>query len=149
MDRFHSILFSWGKLWYNINRIPIATARGTDGGISIMEGYAVHKTLLTSSDMQAILTGLRSLDSVSGTGRYAQLMEKLSVKNLRNGRYPCRICIRRQYISRITQQECFLLRNVNGDWLKNLEWKALRSCLTESFCLHSILQIWLSYIDGS
>lgn len=28
--------------------------------------------------MQAILAGLRSLDSVSGTNRYAQLMEKLS-----------------------------------------------------------------------
>ena len=31
--------------------------------------------------MQAILAGLRSLDSVSGTRRYAQLMEKLSAGN--------------------------------------------------------------------
>ena len=31
--------------------------------------------------MQAILAGLRSLDSVSGTRRYAQLMEKLSPEN--------------------------------------------------------------------
>lgn len=57
--------------------IPIVTTRGADGGISIMEGYAIDRTLLTSSDMQAVLAGLRSLDSVSGTNRYAQLMEKL------------------------------------------------------------------------
>ena len=42
-----------------------------------MEGYKIDRTLLTSSDMQAILAGLRSLDSVSGTGRYAQLMDRL------------------------------------------------------------------------
>lgn len=59
--------------------IPLATTRGVNGGISIMEGYKVDRTLLTSSDMQAILAGLRSLDSVSGTKRYAQLMDKLSV----------------------------------------------------------------------
>ena len=58
--------------------IPIATAQGTGGGISIMEGYRVDRTVLTKPEMQAILAGLRSLDSVSGTRRYAQLMEKLS-----------------------------------------------------------------------
>ena len=31
-----------------------------------MDGYRIDRTLLTASDMQAILTGLRSLDSVSG-----------------------------------------------------------------------------------
>ena len=58
--------------------IPIATAQGAGGGISILEGYRVDRTLLTAPEMQAILAGLRSLDSVSGTRRYAQLMEKLS-----------------------------------------------------------------------
>ena len=58
--------------------IPIATAQGAGGGISIMEGYRVDRTVLTAPEMQAILAGLRSLDSVSGTRRYAQLMEKLS-----------------------------------------------------------------------
>ena len=57
--------------------IPIVTSRGAGGGISIMEGYKIDRTLLTSSDMQAILAGLRSLESVSGTGRYAQLMDRL------------------------------------------------------------------------
>lgn len=58
--------------------IPIVTTQGKDGGISIMEGYKIDSTLLTSADMQAILAGLRSLDSVSGTSQVAQLMEKLS-----------------------------------------------------------------------
>ncbi len=57
--------------------IPVSTRQGTGGGISIMEGYRVDRTLLTSKDMQMILAGLRSLDSVSGNHYYSQLMEKL------------------------------------------------------------------------
>ena len=58
--------------------IPLITEPGRNGGISIIEGYKIDRTLLSAADMQAILAGLRSLDSVSGTNRYAQLMEKLS-----------------------------------------------------------------------
>ncbi|MCI8327919.1 MAG: YafY family transcriptional regulator [Lachnospiraceae bacterium] len=61
--------------------IPIVTEQGKNGGISIMENYKLDKTLLTSSDMRAILAGLRSLDSVSGTNRYQQLMDKLSLED--------------------------------------------------------------------
>ena len=57
--------------------IPLRSDRGKNGGISIMEGYAMDRTLLTDADRGAILAGLRSLDSVSGTGYYRQLMEKL------------------------------------------------------------------------
>jgi predicted DNA-binding transcriptional regulator YafY len=58
-------------------RIPIQTSQGTGGGISIMEGYRLDRTILTSKDMQMILAGLRSLDSVSGSSYYCQLMEKI------------------------------------------------------------------------
>ncbi len=58
--------------------IPLVTEQGPNGGVSIMEGYRIDRTLLSTSDMQAVLAGLRSLDSVCGTNRYAQLMEKLS-----------------------------------------------------------------------
>lgn len=58
--------------------IPLVTEPGQNGGVSIMEGYKIDRTLLTTQDMQAILAGLRSLDSVSGTNQYLQLMEKLS-----------------------------------------------------------------------
>ena len=57
--------------------IPIRTSQGVGGGISIAEGYKVDRTILTSKDMQMILAGLRSLDSVSGSSYYVQLMEKI------------------------------------------------------------------------
>lgn len=57
--------------------IPIQTVQGAGGGISIMEGYAMDRTLLSSKDMKMIMAGLRSLDSVSGSHYYSQLMEKL------------------------------------------------------------------------
>lgn len=59
--------------------IPIVTRQGTHGGISILENYKVNRTIFTTEEMQDILAGLRSLDSVHGTNRYVQLMEKLSV----------------------------------------------------------------------
>ncbi len=58
--------------------IPIMTKQGVNGGISIMENYKWDKTLFTNTEMQDILAGLRSLDSVNGTNRYGKLMEKLS-----------------------------------------------------------------------
>ena len=64
--------------------IPITTSQGQGGGISIMDGYKIDRTLLSSSEMQAIFSGLKSLDSVSGTNRYRQLMDKLSVSNTIN-----------------------------------------------------------------
>lgn len=57
--------------------IPIQTLQGTGGGIRIMDGYRMDRTILTSKDMQMILAGLRSLDSVSGSRYYGQLMEKI------------------------------------------------------------------------
>ena len=57
--------------------IPVQTVQGAHGGIRIMDGYRMDRTILTSKDMQMILAGLRSLDSVSGSRYYGQLMEKL------------------------------------------------------------------------
>ena len=59
--------------------IPIMTKQGKGGGISILDNYKLNKTLLTNTEMQDILAGLRSLDSVNGTNQYKILMEKLSV----------------------------------------------------------------------
>ena len=55
--------------------IPIVTRQGINGGISIMENYKLDRTLFTHGEMQDILAGLRSLDSVNGTNRYGKLME--------------------------------------------------------------------------
>lgn len=59
--------------------VPLYTTRGTGGGISIVDSYRMDRTLLTSRDMQSILAGLRSLDSVSGSHYYEELMEKIQV----------------------------------------------------------------------
>ena len=58
--------------------VPVVTAQGAGGGISILEGYRVDRTLLTEEDMRAILAGLRGLDSVSEGRDYARLMEKMA-----------------------------------------------------------------------
>lgn len=57
--------------------IPVITSQGAGGGISIMDGYKLDRTILSSKDMQMIIAGLRSLDSVSGSHYYGQLMEKI------------------------------------------------------------------------
>lgn len=59
--------------------IPICTMQGQNGGIFIMENYKMDRTVLTRKEMAEILTGLRSLDSVSGSNWYGRLMEKLQV----------------------------------------------------------------------
>ncbi|MDE5823460.1 MAG: YafY family transcriptional regulator, partial [Lachnospiraceae bacterium] len=58
--------------------IPIITRQGVNGGISIMDNYKMDRTFFTSTEMQDIIAGIRSLDSVNGTNRYGKLMEKLS-----------------------------------------------------------------------
>lgn len=64
--------------------IPIVTLQGKNGGISIMEGYQIDKTLLTNDDMDSILSALKGLDSVSNTNKYKLLIEKLSAGNNKN-----------------------------------------------------------------
>lgn len=61
--------------------IPLVTTQGKNGGITIMEGFRIDRTVLTSSEMKSIFAGLRSLDSISQTKKYRQLMEKLSAKD--------------------------------------------------------------------
>ena len=61
--------------------IPIRTVQGSGGGISIMDGYRMDRTVLSAKDMQMILAGLRSLDSVSKDRYYEQLMEKIKAGN--------------------------------------------------------------------
>ena len=85
--------------------IPIRTVQGAGGGISIMEGYRMDRILLTSKDMQMILAGLRSLDSVSGSRYYEQLMEKMKPDFL-PGRRRCRICPMNGSFRRGCRQGC-------------------------------------------
>lgn len=70
----------------DINRagIPIVTAQGQGGGISVMDGFKLDKTLLSEEDMRSLISALSGLDSVSDTGEYRRLMEKLSADSSEN-----------------------------------------------------------------
>ena len=58
--------------------IPVVTARGGDGGISIMEGYKINRSVLTAEELQALVAGLKGIDSVSRQSRFEGLMAKLA-----------------------------------------------------------------------
>lgn len=61
--------------------IPIVTVQGGDGGISMMEGYRLDKSLLSGTDLQTIFTGLQSIQSVSKSAETSRILEKLLPKN--------------------------------------------------------------------
>lgn len=58
--------------------IPIVTTQGYGGGVSIAEGFKLDKSLLTSDELQAILSGVKGLDSVWDTSHFPTLAEKLA-----------------------------------------------------------------------
>lgn len=58
--------------------IPIVSMQGYGGGISIADGYKLDKTVLTKEELQAILTGIKSIDSISKTAYGQTLIEKFS-----------------------------------------------------------------------
>jgi len=43
--------------------VPVCTTQGQNGGISVIEGYAVNRALLSDSDKDSILFGLHSLQA--------------------------------------------------------------------------------------
>lgn len=63
--------------------IPLVTLQGRGGGISIADGYKMDKALLTGEELQAVLAGLKGMDSISKTSYSARLGEKLSSKTNR------------------------------------------------------------------
>lgn len=58
--------------------IPIVSMQGYGGGISVASGYKLDKTILTKNELQAILTGIKSIDSVSKITYGQTLIEKFS-----------------------------------------------------------------------
>ena len=60
--------------------IPIVTTQGKGGGISIMEGFNLKTTIFTTEELQAIFTGLKSIDSVSHTSYEDRLANKITDK---------------------------------------------------------------------
>ena len=56
--------------------IPISTLQGSNGGISITDGYHIDKTLFTEEEMKTIFAGLMSLNSVAQDKKYQSLIDK-------------------------------------------------------------------------
>jgi predicted DNA-binding transcriptional regulator YafY len=61
--------------------IPIVTKQGSNGGISIQEGYKLDTSLLKSDDLINIITGLKGINSVSRASNIEMLIEKLAPDN--------------------------------------------------------------------
>lgn len=58
--------------------IPIVAYQGADGGIGIVEGYKLDKSVLTSDEVFNIVAGLKGLHSISEDVKIKLLIEKLS-----------------------------------------------------------------------
>lgn len=56
---------------------PIVTQRGSGGGIKLMEGYALDKSLFTPRERQDLLSALQAL-AASGQPGAENLMDKIS-----------------------------------------------------------------------
>ena len=63
--------------------IPLVTAQGYGGGISIAEGYKLDKSILTQEELQSVLAGLDGIDRVSKETYFTKLLEKFSSRNNR------------------------------------------------------------------
>lgn len=46
--------------------IPIFSTQGKGGGVSLLEGYVMDKTIISGEEQQQIITALRSISGVSG-----------------------------------------------------------------------------------
>ncbi|HBV67229.1 MAG TPA: DNA-binding transcriptional regulator [Clostridiales bacterium] len=57
--------------------IPIVTTQGENGGIYIMDGFNLDTTVFTVDEMQTLLIGMKTLDSISPASIHTSLKEKL------------------------------------------------------------------------
>ncbi len=58
--------------------IPITTFQGANGGLGIVEGYKIDKSVLSNEEILSILTGLKGLHSINKDQKTKLLIEKLS-----------------------------------------------------------------------
>ncbi|KAB1439707.1 helix-turn-helix transcriptional regulator [Candidatus Galacturonibacter soehngenii] len=58
--------------------IPIISTQGYQGGLTIADGYKIDKTILTEKELQVILTGIKSIDSVSKTQYRQTFIDKFT-----------------------------------------------------------------------
>lgn len=57
--------------------IPVATAQGYGGGISIAKGYTLDKTVFTKDELQTLFAGLQGMNSVTNPASANRLLDKM------------------------------------------------------------------------
>lgn len=62
--------------------IPVITTQGYGGGISISSNYKIDKSIFTNEELQAIIDGLKGIDSVSKTSYLTKLIERLKSNHI-------------------------------------------------------------------
>lgn len=60
--------------------IPVITAQGGNGGISIADGYRIDKSVLTYREMEHMASALRGMDSVASGNGTEQILNKFFAK---------------------------------------------------------------------
>ncbi len=61
--------------------IPITTYQGVNGGIGIIEGYKIDKTVFTKEDINNILIALKGINSISNDNKIKTLIDKVKYTN--------------------------------------------------------------------
>ena len=61
--------------------IPVVTHQGTGGGISIMEGFKLDKSILTTGELSGIIAALKGIGSVSEQTRIERVLDKLGANS--------------------------------------------------------------------
>ena len=57
--------------------IPVYMSKGKGGGISLLEGYSINKTILSDSDKQSLIVALKTLQSIKYPG-VSSVIDKIS-----------------------------------------------------------------------
>ncbi|WP_068496636.1 helix-turn-helix transcriptional regulator [Paenibacillus kribbensis] len=68
--------------------IPVVTFQGAGGGIGLMEGYRLDRSMLTDLDVKDIVMGLQSLSSSLGGPNVSRLLNKFESIIPESGREP-------------------------------------------------------------
>lgn len=61
--------------------IPVVTLQGYNGGITIADGYKIDKSILSSKELEAVLTGLRSLQSITDSSYLNSIADKFTSRS--------------------------------------------------------------------
>lgn len=61
--------------------IPIVTHQGGGGGISILDGYKLDKSVLTAEELTGIIAALKGIGTVSDSSQIERTLDKLSAGN--------------------------------------------------------------------